>query len=62
VEKGYGELGGNSFRGRDKPRMTVEEKRMCLLQKRIRDAELGRDTLKKAIGILSASDGKYTGP
>lgn len=59
--KEMGELGDNSFPGRGKPKMTDEQKRISLLEKRLRDAELERDILKKAIGIFSASDRKYTG-
>lgn len=55
------ELGPNSFPGRGQEKMTDEQKRIRELEKRLRDAEIERDILKKAVGIFSVSDRKYTG-
>ncbi len=40
--------------------MTDEERQITRLKKQLREAELERDILKKAIGIFSKSDGKST--
>ena len=57
-QKDYGK---NSFPGRGKPKMTDEQKEIARLKKQLKDAELERDILKKAIGIFSKSDRKSTG-
>ncbi|EID72445.1 transposase-like protein [Imtechella halotolerans K1] len=41
--------------------MTDEEKEIARLKKALKEAELERDILKKAISIFSASDKKNTG-
>ncbi|WP_116126240.1 transposase [Lewinella sp. IMCC34183] len=38
--------------------LTDEERQIARLRKQLREAELERDILKKAIGIFSKSDGK----
>jgi transposase len=43
----------NSFPGRGNPKLTDEQREISELKKRLRDAELERDILKKAIAILS---------
>lgn len=50
-----------SFTGHGKPRQTPEEAEIAKLKKQLRDAELERDILKKAISIFSRGDGKSTG-
>ena len=55
------DYGKNSFPGRGKPKMTDEEKEISRLKKALKEAELERDILKKAIGIFSVSDKKNTG-
>jgi len=40
--------------------MTEEQKEIALLKKELRDAQLERDILKKAVSIFSRSDGKYS--
>jgi transposase len=45
--------GRNSFPGRGNPKLTDEQREISELKKRLRDAELERDILKKAIAILS---------
>lgn len=57
-QKNYGK---NSFPGRGNPKMTDEQKEIVRLKKQLKEAELERDILKKAIGIFSASDKKNTG-
>lgn len=56
--KAYGKT---SFPSRGKPKMTDEQKEIDRLKKSLKEAELERDTLKKAIGIFSGSDKKNTG-
>lgn len=53
--------GHNSFPGRGKPKMTDSEKEIARLQKALKEAEMERDILKKAISIFSKSDKKSTG-
>lgn len=45
----------------DNPKISPEEQEIRVLRKRLRDAELERDILKKAIAIFSKGDGRYTG-
>jgi transposase len=49
------------FSGNGNPNLTPEQKEILQLKKELRDAELERDILKKAVGIFSKSDGKYSG-
>ena len=50
-----------SFTGHGKVRHTPEEAEIALLKKQLREAEVERDILKKAISIFSRGDGKSTG-
>lgn len=50
-----------SFTGHGKVRHTPEEAEIASLKKQLRDAELERDILKKAISIFSRGDGRSTG-
>lgn len=50
-----------SFPGNGKVVLTDQEAEIARLKKQLRDAELERDILKKAVSIFSRSDGKYTG-
>lgn len=45
--------GKNSFPGKGNPKLTDEQKEIAELKKRLRNAELERDILKKAIAIFS---------
>lgn len=45
----------------DNPRLSQEEQEIRVLRKKLKDAELERDILKKAIAIFSKGDGQYTG-
>ena len=51
----------NSFPGRGKPKMTEEQKEVARLKAELKEAQLERDILKKAISIFSKSDKKSTG-
>jgi transposase len=50
----------NSFPGKGKAKLTDEEREISELRKQLRDAEMERDILKKAISIFSKSDGRST--
>ncbi|WP_299762591.1 transposase [uncultured Pontibacter sp.] len=50
-----------SFTGQGKARHTPEEAEAARLRKQLRDVEMERDILKKAISIFSRGDGKSTG-
>ncbi|WP_134087712.1 transposase [Olivibacter sp. XZL3] len=45
----------------DNPKLSPEEQELRILRKKLRDTELERDILKKAIAIFSRGDGPYTG-
>jgi transposase len=45
-----------SFPGNGNLKQTAEQERITALEKRLKDAELERDILKKAIGIFSKND------
>jgi len=49
-----------SFSGHGKENMTDEQKEITRLKKELREAQLERDILKKAISIFSKGDSKYT--
>lgn len=49
-----------SFPGNGKAARTAEESEIDRLKRELADMRLERDILKKAIGIFSASDGKFT--
>jgi transposase len=51
---------GASFPGQGNKTMTEEQKEITRLKKELRDAQLERDILKKAVSIFSRSDGKYS--
>ena len=50
------EFGEGSFPGNGNLKQTPEQERILALEKKLKDAELERDILKKAIGIFSKSD------
>ncbi|QNL50296.1 transposase [Olivibacter sp. SDN3] len=45
----------------DNPKISPEEQELRILRKKLRETELERDILKKAIAIFSRGDGPYTG-
>jgi len=49
-----------SFPGQGNPKQTEQEKEIAKLKKELRDTQLERDILKKAVSIFSKSDGKYS--
>ena len=51
----------SSFAGNGKPVMTAEQREIAQLKKALTEAETERDILKKAVGIFSKSDNKYSG-
>ena len=50
--------GRHSFSGNGNKTLTPEESEIERLKKELREVELERDILKKAVGIFSKSDGK----
>jgi transposase len=50
--------GSGGFSGKGRPKMTAHEPELVDLRKKLRDAEMERDILKKAITIFSSSDRK----
>jgi transposase len=55
----YEQFKGGSFSGHGKSNMTDEQKENIHLKKLLREAQMERDILKKAVNIFSKSDGKY---
>ena len=53
--KEYEEFGEGSFPGKGKLKLTPEQEKIHEKEKILKDAELERDILKKAIGIFSKS-------
>lgn len=51
---------GTYFPGQGIPKQTEEQKEIARLKKELRDAQMERDILKKAVSIFSKSDGKYS--
>jgi transposase len=49
-----------SFPGQGNKIMTEEQKEISRLKKELRDTQLERDILKKAVSIFSKNDGKYS--
>ena len=49
-----------SFSGQGTPNLTPEEKEIARLKRALREAEMERDILKKAVSIFSKSDGRST--
>jgi transposase len=45
----------------EKPSLTAEQLEIRRLQKELKEAQLERDILKKAVSLFSKSDGKYSG-
>ena len=53
--KEYEEFGDGIFSGKGNLKLTPEQEKIHELEKKLKDAELERDILKKAIGIFSKS-------
>ena len=50
-----------SFPGHGNPGLSPEQQEIATLKKQLRETELEREILKKAVSIFSKSDGKYSG-
>lgn len=48
-----------SFSGNGKVSLTAEQAEIARLKKELKEAQIERDILKKAVSIFSRSDGKY---
>lgn len=57
----FGSYQGKSFPGNGKPKMTEQETEIAHLKKELKEMQMERDILKKAVSIFSKSDGKFTG-
>ena len=55
LRKDYEKFGSGSFPGKGTLKQTPEQKIITDLEAKLKDAELERDILKKAIGIFSKS-------
>jgi transposase len=55
------DMGQSSFPGNGKPKHTPEEAEIAKLKKQLREVEMEREILKKAISIFSRGDVKSTG-
>ncbi|WP_432636185.1 transposase [Empedobacter falsenii] len=53
--KEYAEFGTGSFPGKGNLKLTAEQEKIHDLERKLKDAELERDILKKAISIFSKS-------
>lgn len=52
--------GKNSFSGHGNVNLTDEQKEIAQLKKELREAQLERDILKKAVSIFSKGDNKHS--
>lgn len=52
--------GERSFPGRGKQDLTPQEAEIAQLKKELREAQIERDILKKAVSIFSKNDGRYS--
>lgn len=57
----HDETGSRSFPGNGKQDLTPEQKEIQALKKALQDAEMENRILKKAVGIFSRDDNKYSG-
>ena len=53
----YAKLGEGCFPGNGKPKLTPEEKELIELKEKLRKAEMENEILKKALHIISKSNG-----
>lgn len=56
----YEQYQEGSFSGRGNANMTSEQKEIAQLKRELREAQLERDILKKAVSIFSKGDSKYS--
>lgn len=57
----YKSNGDQSFAGNGKPILSPEQREIAELKKALKEAQIERDILKKAVCIFSKSDNKYSG-
>lgn len=57
----FSSLEDSSFSGNGKRILSAEQQEISDLKKALKDAQIERDILKKAVGIFSKSDNKYSG-
>jgi len=55
----YTQYQDGSFSGYGNANMNAEQKEITRLKVELKNAQIERDILKKAVGIFSRSDGKY---
>ena len=55
----YNQYQDGSFSGYGNANMNAEQKEITRLKVELKNAQIERDILKKAVGIFSRSDGKY---
>lgn len=56
----FGQYQKGSFSGRGNANMTDDQMQIAQLKKELREAQLERDILKKAVSIFSKGDNKYS--
>ena len=56
----FNQYGEGSFSGHGNANLTPEQKEITRLKKELKDAQIERDILKKAISIFSKGDNKYS--
>ena len=56
----YNQFKEGSFSGHGNINMTEDQKEIVRLKKELREAQLERDILKKAVSIFSKGDNKYS--
>ena len=59
--KEYSSKQDTSFPGNGKVILTEAEQELARLKRELRETQMERDILKKAVSIFSKSDGKYSG-
>ena len=59
--KEYSSKPGSNFQGNGKVILTEAEQEVARLKKELRETQMERDILKKAVSIFSKNDGKYSG-
>ncbi len=55
----YEQRKDGSFSGHGKPALSAEQAQIARLKKQLREVEIERDILKKAVSIFSKNDGKF---
>lgn len=56
----FGQYQEGSFSGHGNVNMTDDQKEISRLKKELKDAQMERDILKKAVSIFSKGDNRYT--